>query len=299
AAKGGHTAIVQLLLEYPKSILNCTINPIKTNEDDEDEDEDDDDDDDDEENLTVTMPNSFPLPSPPLNESSLKLGGNDDKLSEINNSSFTLLERLEKIVPRNILEVLKTVEVDSNELYMDNNTTDISDRLPLSTNDGTSSTSTDQAKKLYLLEQLQNVEKELHDKAQQHLKLNQEYRQQVTEYINSNPTSTSNPLIATKKKRTTSSSSTSSSSSSSKHDDQISSSILPIPSQTINFFSPSSIESIQTSHHHSKIKKSLNRQLSKYDRRLEQHVHDNQTHLDEMNMHLKNLKLISSTSTTT
>ncbi|CAF4905115.1 unnamed protein product, partial [Rotaria magnacalcarata] len=71
-------------------------------------------DDDDEENLTVTMPNSFPLPSPPSNDSNLKANNDDDdddddKSNEINNSSFTLLERLEKIVPRNILEVLKTV----------------------------------------------------------------------------------------------------------------------------------------------------------------------------------------------
>jgi hypothetical protein len=42
------------------------------------------------------------------------------------------------------------------------------------------------------------VEKELHDKAQQHLKINQEYQKQVNEYLNSNsplhsslPTSTS------------------------------------------------------------------------------------------------------------
>jgi ankyrin repeat protein len=46
------------------------------------------------------------------------------------------------------------------------------------------------------------------------------------------------------------------------------------------------------------MKKSSNRQLTKYYRRLEQHIHDNQTHLDEMNMHLKNLKLISSTEST-
>jgi hypothetical protein len=43
------------------------------------------------------------------------------------------------------------------------------------------------------------------------------------------------------------------------------------------------------------MKKSSNRQLSKYDRRIEQHIHENQTHLDEMNTHLKNLKLISTT----
>ncbi|CAF3550465.1 unnamed protein product [Rotaria socialis] len=316
AAKGGHTAIVQLLLEYPKSILNCTINSVETNDDNGN-----DDDDDDEENLTVTMPNSFPLPSPPPNDPNLKADNDDDdddddddKSNEINNSSFTLLDRLEKIVPRNILEVLKTVEVETNELHGNIDTTDMStyswpttDRLPSPINDETSSNNADEAKKLYLLEQLQHVEKELHDKAQQHLKLNQEYRQQVNEYINSNPCSTSNPAIITKKKRTTSSSSTSSSSSSSKPDDQTNSStILPSPSQTINFFSTSSIESDPCSstqsshhhHHHSKIKKSFNRQISKYDRRLEHYINENQSHFDEMNIHLKNLKLISSSSST-
>ncbi|CAF5190335.1 unnamed protein product, partial [Rotaria magnacalcarata] len=43
-----------------------------------------------------------------------------------------------------------------------------------------------QATKLQILEQLQHVEKELHDKAQQHLKINQDYRQQVNDYVNSN-----------------------------------------------------------------------------------------------------------------
>jgi hypothetical protein len=115
--------------------------------------------------------------------------------------------------------------------------------------------------------------------------------------MTSNSSSTSNLPTTAKKKRTTSSSSTSSSSSSSKPDDQISSSILPIPSQPINFFSTSSLSSPHH-HHHSKMKKSSNRQLAKYDRRIEQHIHDNQTHLDEMNMHLKNLKLLSSTEST-
>lgn len=121
------------------------------------------------------MPNSFPLPLPTVNDSSMKTDTrSSEKPSEMTNSSFTLLERLEKIVPRNILEVLKTVEVDSNELYTDMNNPgwlslylilmckhiffsfflDISaypwpnsDRLPSPTNDQTS----DQAKKLYLL----------------------------------------------------------------------------------------------------------------------------------------------------
>lgn len=68
------------------------------------------------------MPNSFPLPSPPLNDPNLKID-DDDKSNDINNSSFTLLERLEKIVPRNILEVLKTVEVETNELHGNIDTT--------------------------------------------------------------------------------------------------------------------------------------------------------------------------------
>jgi len=169
---------------------------------------------------------------------------------------------------------------------------------------------------LFYLEQLQHVEKELHDKAQNHIKINQEYRQQVNEYTNSNPSSTT---ITGKKKRTTSSSSTSSSSSATssssstaKHDDHSTTNLtLPLPSQTINFFSSSTNESTQSSsnnlrisnksnipplhhnQHHPKIKKSFNRQLTKFDRRLEQHLHDNQTHLDEMNLHLKNLKLLS------
>ncbi|CAF5172946.1 unnamed protein product, partial [Rotaria magnacalcarata] len=82
----------------------------------------------------------------------------DDKSNEINNSSFTLLERLEKIVPRNILEVLKTVEVETNELHGNIDTTDMStyswpttDRLPSPINDETSSNDADEAKKLYLL----------------------------------------------------------------------------------------------------------------------------------------------------
>ena len=136
------------------------------------------------------------------------------------------------------------------------------------------------------------MEKELHDKAQEHLKLNQEYRSQMNDYLSS----TSNHPTTAKKKRTTSSSSTSSTSSS-KADEQTTttttSSILPNPAQPINFFSTSSHPP------QSKIKKSTNRQFTKYDRRLEQHVQENQTHLEEMNMHLKNLQLMSSTETST
>ena len=64
AAKGGHTEIVKLLLEYPKSVAQRTPtaappssietlhNDVK-NENDEEK----------EQNLTVTMPTSFLLPS--------------------------------------------------------------------------------------------------------------------------------------------------------------------------------------------------------------------------------------------
>ena len=162
-------------------------------------------------------------------------------------------------------------------------------------------------------EQLQHAEKELHNKAQQHLKLNQEYRQQVTDHIQSNPSS--HLPSNSKKKRTTSSSSTSSSSSvtssssstTDKPDDSNSSlSTYAIPSQTINFFSsptldnnPSSSSPSSSSHHHSKIKKSLHRQISKSDRRLEQHIHENQNHLQEINQHFKNLQLLSSATDAT
>lgn len=99
---------------------------METNDDDDDEEDEDEDEDEDEndeeENLTVTMPNSFPLPSPPLHESNMKFD-HHDKILEMNNSSSILLERLEKIVPKNILEVLKTVEVNPNELHPDMNTT--------------------------------------------------------------------------------------------------------------------------------------------------------------------------------
>lgn len=112
----------------------------------------DEEDDDEDENLTATMPNSFPLPSPPLN-----------------NSSFTLLERLEKIVPRNILEVLRTVNPDGNEFHPETETSTTSttaaattadtsaspwsniDRVPSPSHDETLMEDSQQAKKLYLL----------------------------------------------------------------------------------------------------------------------------------------------------
>ena len=103
------------------------MNSIETNDDEEDEDDEDDeeegeeDEEDDDENLTVTMPNSFPLPSPPSNESDFQIDS-EDKSSEIANPSFTLLERLENIVPKNILEVLKTVEVSSTDMHTNTDT---------------------------------------------------------------------------------------------------------------------------------------------------------------------------------
>ena len=124
AAKGGHTAIVQLLLEYPKSILTCTNHSLESqsvgheagqnegengdededddndDDDEEEEEEDEDEDEDDDENSAAIMPNSFPLPSPPLNS-----------------SSFTHLENSDKLMPRKFLELLKNVKADSNELH--------------------------------------------------------------------------------------------------------------------------------------------------------------------------------------
>ena len=101
------------MLEYPKSILNCTFHSLDSQTIAHDSTPAADTNgatigheaaqiDDDDETLAVTMPDSFPLPSPPFN-----------------NSSFTLLESLEKIVPRNILEVLKTVNNDTEELHVD------------------------------------------------------------------------------------------------------------------------------------------------------------------------------------
>lgn len=187
-----------------------------------------------------------------------------------------------------------------------------------------------------LAEKLQHVEKELHDKAQQQLKINDQYRQQMSDYINSNPAlpappllpAASSPSISTgKKKRTTSSSSTSSSSSTNsssstpaiKQDEPFSLSttslVLPIPSPTIDFFSTSNHEATASSntslrlsnktnlpsfHHHqqhSKSKKPFHRHLSKCDRRLEKHLHENHAHLDEMNLQLKNLQTISPNDT--
>ncbi|CAF4961006.1 unnamed protein product, partial [Rotaria socialis] len=180
----------------------------------------------------------------------------------------------QKIVPRNILDVLQTGVNETVKLNSDNDAKDNS----LSNNDPSSSSpasnvetmqqslvsnqnsdinNVQQAKKLQILEQLQHVEKELHDKAQQHLKINQDYRQQVNDYVNSNSLP-SPSAVSGKKKRTTSSSSTSStssetssSSSTAKQDDQTSLSAmnltLPVPTQTINFFSTSTNETNQSS----------------------------------------------------
>jgi hypothetical protein len=316
AAKGGHTEIVKLLLEYPKSVTQRTQTVVEA--------------------LHHDLSNEE--------------GEEEENFDTKKSSPIQLLKNLQKIVPRNILDVLQTGVKESSSSTTDIKTLDNStyswtnnDR-PLSPDELNQNSDTQQAKKLQILgkiyfsfiflliicslEQLQHVEKELHDKAQQHLKINQEYRQQVKDYVNSNPPPPppSSSTSSGKKKRTTSSSSTSSSSSATsstsstaKHDEQPSlpptNLTLPIPPQTINFFSTSTNESNQSSssnnlrisnkstipplhhnQHHPKIKKSFNRQLSKFDRRLEQHLHDNQTHFDEMNLHLKNLKLISPSS---
>ncbi|CAF3555455.1 unnamed protein product [Rotaria sp. Silwood1] len=352
AAKGGHTEIVKLLLEYPKSVTQRTqivpptnsVEPLHydvTNEHDEEKDK--------EQNLTVTMSNTFPLPTSSSGDNN---NNNNKRSAQTTNSPIQLLKSLQKIVPRNILDVLQTGVNESIKLHTDN---DIKDNITcsISNNDRSSSpilpndtfqqsnqnsdiSNVQQVKKLQILEQLQYVEKELHDKAQQQLQINQDYRQQVNDYVNSNSLP-SPSTISGKKKRTTSSSSTSSSSSetsssssTAKQDDQTllppppptttTSLTLPIPTQTINFFSTSTNETNPSSssssssnnlrisnksilppfhhnQHHPKIKKSFNRQLSKFDRRLEQNLHDNQTHIDQMNLHLKSLKLLSPSST--
>ncbi|CAF4384045.1 unnamed protein product, partial [Adineta steineri] len=126
--------------------------------------------------------------------------------AQTTNSPIQLLKSLQKIVPRNILDVLQTGVNESTKLHSDNdikdNTTyswtnndrpsspiltDETFQQSLILNQNSEINNTQQAKKLQILEQLQHVEKELHDKAQQHLKINQEYRQQVNEYVNSNP----------------------------------------------------------------------------------------------------------------
>ncbi|CAF1355808.1 unnamed protein product [Adineta ricciae] len=333
AAKGGHTEIVKLLLEYPKSVTQRTstinsIEPLTSIDNGEGE----------EDGSTSVTPNS--------------VSGDNKQSSQTPNSSIQLLKSLQKIVPRNILDVLQTGVNESIKLHTDNETKDnstqswstnnirsssphlIDDKcqpVSTSTNPNPEVINIQQAKKLQILEQLQHVEKELHDKAQQHLKINQEYRQHVNEYVLSNPTlpssssSSSSTATTGKKKRTTSSSSTSSSSSATsssssaaKHDEQLSTNLpLSLLPQTINFFSSPTTElnsststnlrlsnksNLPTSHHSQyqhKTKKSFNRQLTKFDRRLEQHLHDNQANLDEMNLHFTNLKLLSSTQSPT
>ncbi|CAF4616810.1 unnamed protein product, partial [Rotaria sp. Silwood2] len=284
AAKGGHTEIVKLLLEYPKSVTQRTqivppTNSVEslhydvTNENDEENDK--------EQNLTVTMTNTFPLPS--------SIGDNNKRSSQTTNSPIQLLKSLQKIVPKTILDVLQTGVNESIKLHTDNDTKD-NTTCSMSNNDRSSSpipsndtlqqsivsnqnsdiNNVQQAKKLQILEQLQHVEKELHDKAQQQLKMNQDYRQQVNDYVNSNSLP-SPSTISGKKKRTTS-------------------------SNNLRISNKSTLPPFHHNQHHPKTKKTFNRQLSKFDRRLEQNLHDNQTHIDQMNLHLKNLKLLSPSS---
>ncbi|CAF5204376.1 unnamed protein product, partial [Rotaria magnacalcarata] len=128
AAKGGHTEIVKLLLEYPKSVAQRTpivaptssietlTNDVKIENDEEKE-----------QSLTVTMPTSFLLPS----------SGDSKKSSPTTNSPIQLLQSLQKIVPRNILDVLQT---GVNETVKLNSDTDAKDNS-LSNNDQSSSSS--------------------------------------------------------------------------------------------------------------------------------------------------------------
>ncbi|CAF4833316.1 unnamed protein product, partial [Rotaria sp. Silwood2] len=67
-------------------------------------------------------------------------------------------------------------------------------------------------------------------------------------------------------------------------------------SNNLRISNKSTLPPFHHNQHHPKTKKTFNRQLSKFDRRLEQNLHDNQTHIDQMNLHLKNLKLLSPSS---
>lgn len=321
AAKGGHTEIVKLLLEYPKSVTQRTQVLASSNS---------------------VQPSSHANLSNGNNQE-----GEQDSLIVLPSSGFRSCHAKE-----NVFEVFYSIGENKKSIQVSKNIPDIRDNsLSIATNETVqSSLETNHPQlnnklqilgknflfdrfrmliaslSLSLVEQLQHVEKELHDQAQQQLEINQEYRQQVTDYVHSNCTSG-------KKKRTTSSSSTSSSSSttsscsSNAKYEEISSAIstsnlsLPLPSQTIDFFSTPTIESnpsnnlrlsnklnlpsLHHSQHHSKIKKSFNRQsATKNERHLEQNLHENQLHLDQMNPHLKNLTSLSppptsSSSTTT
>jgi len=78
--------------------------------------------------LTTTIPNSFSLPSTPgLFFFSLKksflwfiLIGDNKRSSQPTNSPIQLLKSLQKIVPRNILDVLQTGVNESTKLQSDN-----------------------------------------------------------------------------------------------------------------------------------------------------------------------------------
>ena len=103
AAKGGHTEIVKLLLEYPKSVTQRTqmvssvepLHPNLSNENNEEHEGVEEDDDDDEEE-EETLPNSFPLSS--------GLVGEKKKSSQ----SSQFLKNLQKVVPESLLDALQT-----------------------------------------------------------------------------------------------------------------------------------------------------------------------------------------------
>ncbi|CAF1429975.1 unnamed protein product [Rotaria sordida] len=125
AAKGSHTEIVKLLFEYPKSITQriqtiiptSSVDPLYLNLSNENH--------PNEECLTTTMSNSFPLLSPP---------GDNKRTSQMTNALIQLLKSLEKIVSRNILDVLQTGVNKSTKLHSDNDNKDNTTYLCLNNN---------------------------------------------------------------------------------------------------------------------------------------------------------------------
>ncbi len=111
AAKGGHTEIVKLLLEYPKSVTQRTqivapttaVEPLHHDLINENNQEGE------EEGLTTTLPNSFPLSTGFYSDKKSILPSfyfiGDNKKSS---PTIQFPKNLQKIVPENILDILPT-----------------------------------------------------------------------------------------------------------------------------------------------------------------------------------------------
>lgn len=105
AAKGGHTEIVKLLLEYPKSVSQRPALPTTTEPSTTDDAEGED------RRTTTALPNcllglfrSFACAS----GTHANLFADNKRSAQTPNSPIQLLKSLQKIVPRNILDVLQT-----------------------------------------------------------------------------------------------------------------------------------------------------------------------------------------------